>query len=107
MSTLYKDFERRAIEAKVSEELAHAMYNVVRDSQEHDWMPQLKEWAQDEEKMISRALECPEKMAAACELLFVSDGLTYDEGQINAGISDEKRLELETWIFGLSKKGPY
>ena len=101
MSTFHKEFERRAIEAKVSEELSHAMYNVVRDAQQHRWMAPLQEWASDEEAMISRALENPEKMADACELLFASDGLMYDEGQVNAGISDEKRREIEAWIFGL------
>lgn len=98
--TSYKSFEHRAIAANVSAVLAHAMYNVVRDAQEHDWMTPLKEWAGDEKAMISRALECPEKMAAACELLMASDGLMYDEGQIDAGISDENRRQIEAWIFG-------
>ena len=101
LSTSYKSFEHRAIAANVSAELAHAMYNVVRDAQEHDWMPPLKAWTSDEKAMISRALESPEKMAAACELLMASDGLMYDEGQLNAGISDESRREIEAWIFGL------
>lgn len=101
LSTSYKSFEHRAIAANVSAELAHAMYNVVRDAQEHDWMTPLKEWASDEKAMISRALESPEKMAAACELLMASDGLMYDEGQINAGITGENRRKIEAWIFGL------
>lgn len=100
LTTIYKDFERRSIEANVSKELAHAMYNVVRDAQEHGWMPSLKDWASDENAMISRALESPKKMAAACELLLASDGLMYDEGQTIAGISDESRRQIETWIFG-------
>ena len=100
LSTPYKSFEHRAIAANVSAELAHAMYNVVRDAQEHDWMTPLKEWAGDEKAMISRALESPEKMAAACELLMATDGLMYDEGQLNAGIADESRRKIEAWIFG-------
>ncbi len=99
-SSPYKTFERRAIEAQVSPELAHAMYNVVRDAQEHGWMPPLQKWAGDEQAMISRARENPDKMAAACELLMASDGLMYDEGQVNAGISDETRRQIEAWIFG-------
>jgi hypothetical protein len=101
LSTSYKSFEHRAIAANVSAELAHAMYNVVRDAQEHGWMPPLKAWASDEKAMISRALESPKEMAAACELLMASDGLMYDEGQINAGISDQRRRAIEAWIFGL------
>lgn len=97
--TGYKAFERRAIEAGVSAELAHTMYHVVRDCQEHDWMKPLREWIGDGSPLIPRALENPEKMAEACLLLFSSDGLMYDEGQINAGISDAKRREIEAYIF--------
>lgn len=97
--TPYKEFKQRAIEAGVGSELAHAMYNVVRDANEHGWMEPLKEWIDDEEAMISRAIKNPEKMAEACELLFASNGLMYDEGQLNAGISDEKRREIEAYIF--------
>ncbi|MEO6476744.1 hypothetical protein [Luteolibacter sp.] len=98
-STPYKEFELRAVEAGVSAELAHAMYNVVRDSQEHDWMPLLKNWTADEEAMIARALKHPTIMAESCSLLFATDGLMHDEGQVHAGISDLKRRELEAWIF--------
>lgn len=95
----YKPLEERAIEAGVSRELAHLMYNVARDADQHGWMPQLVEWVASEDAMISRALRNPEKMTEACEMLFATDGLMYDEGQVNAGISDEKRSELEGWIF--------
>lgn len=95
----YKQLEERATEAGVSPELAHLMYNVARDAEEHGWMPQLKEWAGDGDAMISRARRKPEKMAEACELLLATDGLTFDEGQEIAEISDEKRSELESWIF--------
>ena len=98
-TTPYKEFELRAVEAGVSAELAHAMYNVVRDAEQHDWMPILRDWTGDEDAMITRALNHPVIMSEACELLFASDGLMYDEGQINAGISDLKREELEAWIF--------
>lgn len=99
MTTPYKEFEARALEAGVNTELAHAMYNVVRDAQEHDWMPLIQDWAADEDNLIALALAEPERMAEACELLFVSDGLMYDEDQRNAGISDKKRSEIERWIF--------
>ena len=97
--TAYKAFERQAVEAGVSVELAHAMYNVVRDSQEHDWMKPLKDWTGDVDAMISRALKNPTIMAESCTLLFATDGLMYDEGQVHAGISDLRRRELEAWIF--------
>lgn len=99
METPYKTFELRAVEAGVSAELAHSMYNIDRDAHEHCWMPPLKEWVDDEESMIARALAEPEMMREACDLLFYTDGLTYDEGQRNAGIDDEKRREIERWIF--------
>lgn len=95
----YKPIEERATDAGVSRELAHLMYNVVRGADQHGWMSSLVEWVADEEAMISRALKNPEKMAEACELLFATDGLMYDEGQVDAGISDEKRREIEGWIF--------
>ena len=95
----YKEFERLAVEAGASAELAHAMYNVVRDSQEHDWMKPVREWVGDGSPLIARALDNPQKMAEACLLLFASDGLMYDEGQLNAGISDAKRREIEAYIF--------
>jgi hypothetical protein len=98
-SSPYQEFARRAVEAGVSVELAHAMANVVRDSQEHDWMPILRDWTGDADAMIARALSHPAITAEACELLFASDGLMCDEGRINAGISDLKREELEAWIF--------
>lgn len=99
MTTLYKTFEIRAIKAGVSEELAHSMYNVVRDAREHRWMSILQRWVDDEETMIARALAEPKRMGEVCDLLFYTDGLTYDEGQRNAGICDEKRREVERWIF--------
>jgi hypothetical protein len=99
VQTPYKEFERRAIEAGVNAELAHSMYNVVRDAEEHGWMPPLKEWTGDEEAMIARAIAEPAEMAEACELLFVTDGLMHDQGQRDAGISDAKRREIEHWIF--------
>ena len=99
ISTEYKEFKQRAIEAGVKAELAQLMYDVVRDSDQHGWMPLLRDWTANEEKMIALALEQPEEMAEACELLFATDGLMYDEGQVNAGISDEKRIEIEKWIF--------
>lgn len=101
--TEYKSFEQRAIAAGVSRELAHLMYNVVRDADQHGWMSSLVEWVADEDAMISRALKQPEKMAEACELLFATDGLMYDEGQVDTGISDDKRRQIEGWIFGTGK----
>jgi hypothetical protein len=98
-STPYKEFELRAIEAGVGAELAHSMYNVVRDAQEHDWMPLLKDWAGDGDSMIARALKNPTLMTQSCTLLFATDGLMHDEGQVHAGISDLRRQELEAWIF--------
>lgn len=98
-TTPYKEFELRAVEAGVSAGLAHSMYNVVRDSQEHDWMQPLKDWTGDEDAMIARALRNPTIMAESCTLLFATDGLMYDEGQVHAGISDLRRRELEAWIF--------
>ncbi len=98
-STPYKAFEARALEAGVSPELAQAMYDVVRDAEQHDWMPLIRDWTGNEEAMIALALQEPEMMAEACLLLFSSDGLMYDEGQRNAGISDARRSEIEAWIF--------
>ncbi len=98
-STPYKEFEARAIEAGVSAELAHAMYNVVRDAQEHDWMPLIQDWTGNEDALIALALKEPETMTEACLLLFASDGLMYDQGQRDAGISDARRSQLEAWIF--------
>ena len=98
-ATKYIVIKTRAIEAGVSPELASLMYDVVRDADQHGWMPPLVKWAEDEDLMISRAISQPEKMAEACELLLATDGLMFDEGQTLAGISDEKRREIEGWIF--------
>ena len=105
-STPYKAFEARAIEAGVCAELAHSMYNVVRDAQEHDWMPLLKDWTGDPDAMIARALKNPNLMAQSCTLLFATDGLMHDEGQIHAGISNLRRQELEAWIFSEVREKP-
>ena len=101
MTNRYKRIEERAIKAGVSRELAHLMYNVARDAEEHAWRAELKEWAGDMEAMISLALNQPEKMAGACELLFATDGLEYMEGLRDTGIGEEKRWELHNWIFGI------
>lgn len=92
-------FRERACAAGIETELAQVMYDVVRDAQEHDWISRLKIWAGDTEAMMHRALQEPVKMAEACELLFVTDGLMHDEGQKQVGISDQKRREIEGWIF--------
>jgi hypothetical protein len=97
----WKPLEEKAIQAGISRELAALIYNVARDADGHDWRADLKEWIGDDEATIRRALEHPEKMKQACELLLATDGLTYDEGQLFAGISDGKRTELESWILGI------
>ena len=106
VQTPYKEFEARAIAAGVSAELAHSMYNVVRDAQEHDWMQLLKNWTSDADTMIARALKNPTLMAQSCTLLFATDGLMYDEGQIHAEISNLRRSELEAWIFSEVREKP-
>ena len=98
--TDYKEFRERVIQAGVAPELAQLMYDVVRDCDQHGWMPTLQEWTADREKLIALALEQPQQMSEACELLFATDGLTFDEGQLYAEITDKKRCEIEGWIFG-------
>lgn len=101
MTNRYTPLKERAVEAGVSLGLAELMYDVARDAEEHGWRAELKEWAGDEDAMISLALNQPEKMAGACELLFATDGLEYMEGLRDTGITEEKRWELHNWIFGI------
>ena len=101
MTNRYTPLKERAVEAGVSLRLAQLMYDVARDAEEHGWRAELKEWAGDEEAMISLALNQPEKMARACELLFATDGLEYMEGLRDTGITEEKHWELHNWIFGI------
>ena len=95
----YKPLEQRAIEAGVSRELAHLMYNVARDAEGHGWSEELKDWAGDWNKMISLALAEPEKMKDVCSLLFASAGLDYMEGLKDIGFSKEKSWKLLAWIL--------
>ena len=58
-----------------------------------------REWAADHAALAQDALEQPEVMQDACELLVASDGLLDDDGQRAAGISDARSRELERFIF--------
>lgn len=69
-------------------------------------MPRLKDWTGDADAMIARALKNPTFMAQSCTLLFATDGLMHDEGQIHAGIDDAKRREIEYWIFSEGREEP-
>ena len=99
----YKPLEERAIKAGVSRELAHLMYNVARDAEEHGWKEELKDWTGAWDDMISLALKSPERMEAVCNYHFATDGGSYREGLENL---DERCLAIARFVFAKGWAAP-
>jgi len=76
----WKALEEKAIQAGISRELAALIYNVARDADGHGWSKDLKDWIEDEEELVSLALEKPEAMDAVCSYHLAGDGGNYEAG---------------------------
>jgi hypothetical protein len=87
----WDDWERMALAAGLSRELASLGRSLMREADQHCWCERLRRecgWNDDGKAMLQRLLAQPRRTAARLNWLYATDGLRFDPWEHNEFYED-------------------